>query len=64
MEKVADYLKNTSYTAAAITEETGFSSPNHLFRAFRRYYHTSPKEYRKKHSVKKTGGFESQTGGI
>jgi LacI family transcriptional regulator len=49
MEKVADYLKNTSYTAAAITEETGFSSPNHLFRAFRRYYHTSPKEYRKKH---------------
>ncbi|MFC1652954.1 substrate-binding domain-containing protein [Planctomycetota bacterium] len=46
LEKVKDLLINTDSTICDISEQTGFTRPNHLFRTFRKMMGTSPNEYR------------------
>ncbi len=48
MDKVSGLLNNTGDSVAVIAAQTGFTSANNLFRAFRRIHGISPGEYRKR----------------
>lgn len=47
MNQVCELLRNTDLTVSTIAERAGFSSVNHLFRAFRRIHRQSPGQYRR-----------------
>lgn len=47
MEKVTELLKGRGDSVANIASQTGFTSANNLFRAFRRIHGISPGEFRK-----------------
>jgi LacI family transcriptional regulator len=46
LNKVTDLLKHTNMKVIEISEATGFTRPNHLFRTFRKHFGISPKTYR------------------
>jgi transcriptional regulator GlxA family with amidase domain len=46
MEHVVRQLNDTRLSVRRIAETTGFTRPNHLFRAFRIAFRMSPREYR------------------
>jgi LacI family transcriptional regulator len=46
MEKVHQLLVSTDMTVADISEQTGFSRPNHLFRVFRTIHRMNPRVWR------------------
>lgn len=46
LNKVKDLLKHTNMKVIEISEATGFTRPNHLFRTFRKHFGISPKTYR------------------
>ena len=47
MSAAALLLADKSKNMATISEELGYSSPEHFSAAFRGYYGTTPREYRK-----------------
>ena len=47
MSAAALLLADKSKNMASISEELGYSSPEHFSAAFRGYYGTTPREYRK-----------------
>lgn len=46
MEKARELLKDPRLSLQGIAEHLGFSNANYFSKAFRRYYHCSPSEYR------------------
>ena len=48
MSAAAILLTDKSKNITSIAEELGYSSPEHFSSAFRGYYGTSPREYRKR----------------
>jgi LacI family transcriptional regulator len=46
LNKVTDLLTHTTMKVIEISEATGFTRPNHLFRTFRKHFGISPKAYR------------------
>lgn len=48
MSAAAILLSDPSKTIASIAEALGYSSAEHFSSAFRKYYHTSPRQYRRK----------------
>jgi AraC-like DNA-binding protein len=49
LSKVENLLLFTNYDLTYISSETGFSDCSHLIRVFKRKYHMTPKQYRKKY---------------
>ena len=43
---MARRLETTDDSVTDIASQTGYTRPNHLFRTFRRYFGTSPRQYR------------------
>lgn len=46
MTKAAELLEETSLTVAEIVEQVGYNSTNTFYKAFKRYYGTTPKDYK------------------
>ncbi len=47
MERAVGFLKGTSLSVSEIAELLGYSNSSNFYKAFREYYHTSPREYLK-----------------
>ena len=47
MSAASQLLRETNETVAAIADDLGYSSPEHFSNAFRKFYKTSPKTFRK-----------------
>ncbi len=52
MEKIKELRLTTETTVVEIAAATGFFRPSHWFRSFRKFFGTSPKNYRTEHSAK------------
>lgn len=50
MSEAVDYLTNTNLKVSEIAEKVGYNSADHFSRVFRKTYHMSPQEYRRKNS--------------
>jgi AraC-like DNA-binding protein len=50
LEKVKDLIITTELSVAEISQLTGFTRPNHLFRIFRRQLGMNPKQFRAQHA--------------
>lgn len=48
LEHAQSLLENTDHTLTEIAEMVGYDSPDHLSRTFKKKYHVTPSEYRKK----------------
>lgn len=48
MKQAAELLKNPRLSLQAIAEHLGFSNANYFSKAFRRFHHCSPSEYRER----------------
>ncbi|MBK0347109.1 helix-turn-helix domain-containing protein [Aerococcaceae bacterium zg-ZJ1578] len=44
----SDLLRNTNFSIDTIASEAGFNNTSYFFRQFKKYYHCTPKEFRKK----------------
>jgi len=53
VEKAKSMLLNTKLSITDISLDTGFDSPSHFSRIFRRYYDVSPREFRNEFFVKR-----------
>lgn len=53
LKKAAELLENTNLKIKDIVEKTGFSSQPYFTRSFKRYYNTSPANYRRERSIDK-----------
>ena len=49
MEAAENMLKHSDFSLSEISDILNFSSYSHFARTFRKYYNTSPKEYRKRY---------------
>ncbi|MCD8022008.1 MAG: helix-turn-helix transcriptional regulator, partial [Lachnospiraceae bacterium] len=53
MEKARLRLNENQLRISDISEQVGYRSVSYFSNVFKKYYGTSPQEYRKNHSVKK-----------
>ena len=50
MSAAATFLRETELSITEISSRLGFSCPSHFHNAFKKYYHDTAKQYRKKHA--------------
>ena len=46
MKKAAEYLHGTNYKTYEISLMVGYDNPKNFTRAFKQYYHVTPREFR------------------
>lgn len=51
LRRAESLLINSHYTIAEISDSLGYANPESFIRIFKKVYHTSPSEYRKKKSI-------------
>lgn len=51
LKKAGDLLLTTNMSVIEISEATGFENQSYFIRLFRKHYQTTPKQYRKQHSL-------------
>ncbi|MCI8893815.1 MAG: AraC family transcriptional regulator [Lachnospiraceae bacterium] len=51
MEHAARLLKSTTLTVGEIGLQTGYTTPEHFIRTFKKHFHITPNEYRKSFSI-------------